>query len=696
MSGGAIMKKWYFAFIISAAILAASSATFSALSEGIKDTESATHGDEAATYQVVDTYPYPGFKVVQFNLSVLSHYSYMLISGDEALVVDPGRDVSAYLEMEKKEGAKIKGVFLTHSHADFIAGHVELAKAKNCPIYASASSGAEYTHEPVKENSVIQIGEATIRIVETPGHTPDGLCAYVYSRGKKEVPELIFTGDTLFVGSIGRPDLMGGMVSAASLASMLFDSWNNKLSKAGDSAVIFPAHGAGSLCGAHLSDQPFSTIGAEKVSNPYLQHSRSRSEFIAAVLDGLPEAPQYFKHNAAMNKKGPELVEWNAPLPDEVSPETSLTDPFSNYVVDLRDPVEYAAGHIPNSVNIGLRGRLETWVGIMAPWDEKLVLCGNRAELEEATARLHRVGYRAGVISMDTWQKSGLPIAKSDLIEPAELYAQMQSGDAPIIVDVRLPNEWMGLRIGTVVNLPLSHLSELSSKLDPAIPVVAVCNSAYRSSMAVGVLERQGFKKVSSLSGGSEAWINAGLPVFGSEVVKASAPSATPTVSKRQVKLPERISPSELKRLILDLPGTFELVDMRPEQHFSDFNLPGSANVDIADLISNPAYLTGAGPLILVDRDGSLAMAVAGILSQKTQRPIKALHGGLESYWNESEFAVSPAMRAPAVVSPAGGATGKEIERSGGPAPERPSMTPAPAPAAPAAPQPPKKKSAGC
>ncbi len=659
----------------------------------IKDSESATHGDDAAAYQAVDTYTFPGFKVLQFTLPVLSHYSYMLISDKQALVVDPGRDVFIYLDTAKQEGVKITGVFLTHSHADFVAGHVELAERAACPIYTSHASGAEYDFKPLREGSEITIGKAFLRFVETPGHTPDGLCAYVYTQGDNNGPALIFTGDTLFVGSVGRPDLMEGSMSAAALASMMYDTWNQKLSRAGDNAVIFPAHGAGSLCGAHLSDQPSSTIGSEKVANPYLRHP-SRGEFVAAVLQDLPQAPQYFKHNAALNRKGPDLVDWHAPL-KPVSADKALIDTERFYVVDLRDPRDYAGGHIPNAVNIGLRGRLETWVGTMVPWESRVALCGSEAELREAVYRLHRVGYRAQGITMQSWQGSGLPLSTSDLVKPAELYELMQTDEAPVVVDVRLPEEWMGVRIGTVVNLPLNRLAALASKLDTAMPTVTVCNSAYRSSLAVGILQRKGFQKVSSLAGGTEAWLDSGLPVYTAQAT-GSPQSAGRTAAIRRINLPERIPATALMRLMMDLPGTFEMVDIRPAEQFADYSLPGSTHVDIAELMNNPVYLAGVGPLIIVDRDGSLAMAVAGILSQKTERQIKALYGGVEAYWAESEL--TPAVRqvtlpgtlpkgmGPSAVKP--GTSPNETSTV-----KKPIIPPAsPAPE----PHPPKKKSAGC
>ncbi len=482
----------------------------------IKDSESATHESDSSTYKIVDTYFFPGFKVIQFTLPVLSVYSYLLVSDGEALLVDPVRDISFYLETAKKEGARIKGVYLSHSHADFVAGHTEIKKAMNVPIYQSHKSGAKYPIEAVDEKSIVKLGKATLKFMDTPGHTPDGQCCAVYTQDDSSTPKLLFTGDVLFVGSVGRPDLMEGTVPAAWLASATYDSWTDKLSKLSDSVTIFPAHGAGSLCGAHLGDEPKSTIGQEKASNPYLK-AKGKGEFVALVLQGLPEAPQYFQYNAKMNREGPPLVDWDAPLPAEVKPSTDLTEPEKYYLVDIRDAAPYAEGHIPNSVNIAARGRFENWVGTMVPWGSKLVLVGDTDLLREARHRLHRVGYGADIITLESWKTANLQVKAGNPISPRDLYAHMQKGDAPLVVDVRLPAEWMALRIGTVLNLPLSHLAELSSKLDPEQPVVLVCNSAYRSSMATGILERKGFKKARNLEGGSQSWIEAGLPVYEGE-----------------------------------------------------------------------------------------------------------------------------------------------------------------------------------
>ncbi|MBM4091145.1 MAG: MBL fold metallo-hydrolase [Planctomycetes bacterium] len=614
---------------------------------------------------------------MQFELGVLSHYSYLLVSGQQALVVDPGRDVATYLDAAKKEGVAIAGVYLTHSHADFVAGHAELAAT--APIHVNAATGAKFPHNAVREGDRLTIGDAVLTILETPGHTPDGTCAVVAARQDPDKPLAVFTGDTLFIGSVGRPDLLGEGMAASTLASMMFDTWNDKLSKLPDTTLVLPAHGAGSLCGAHLSDEPSSTIGEQRVANPYLSHT-SRGEFIAAVLEGLPDAPQYFQHNAAMNHDGPELVTWQPNALPAIEPVAALADPAQYYVVDVRGAKEYMAAHILNSVNIDIRGRFETWVGMMVPWDARLVLYGEEKDLREALARLHRVGYNrtdnpVACLTPDQWKRVGLPTIAGHMVPPRELHGQMQSKESPLILDVRLPSEWMGLRIGTVVNIPLNELARQANKLDKNQPVVAVCNSAYRSNMAVGILERAGFTQPASLDGGSEAWIEAGLPVI--EAAK------TTVGAKREIQLAERISAAELKRLLMDLPDTFQVVDIRPASHYADYHLPGAENVDISELLANPAYLTGAGPLVIVDRDGSLAMMVGGILSQKTARPIKVLYGGLSAYWSESELGGGSV---PVGIAPA---------RTFQPAPSGGS-TSTTSPAKPAAPSKPKRKSAGC
>ncbi len=567
--------------------------------------------------------------------------------------------------------AKITGVWLTHSHADFVAGHIEFAGRLNVPIRISGKASAEYEHIALQEGDTLAVGSAVIRFLETPGHTLDSMCGVVANSRAASRPLALLTGDTLFVRGVGRPDLLGKDLPASALASQMFDSWTQKLSKLPDDVIVLPAHGAGSLCGARLSDEPSSTIGAERTQNSYLQHT-SRGEFVAAILSGLPTAPQYFGHNAAMNRQGPELVQWELDELPSIEPTADLTNIDQHYVVDLRDATQYAMGHIPNSVNIALRGRFETWTGTMVPWTAALVVTGDEAQLREAIARLHRVGYHARAVMFDSWIAAGLPTTRNQMVTPPQLYQQMQGAESPLVVDVRLPREWQGFRIGTVLNIPVTELAAQAHTLDHTVRVVAVCNSAYRSSLAVGLLERLGFERASSLEGGGEAWEAAGLPVI--EILPGDQHANT---GAQPMVLGERMDAAELNRLMLDLPGAIRVVDVRPAEQFADYHLPGSENVPIDDLMHGSVSLVDARQLIIVDRDGSVAMMVAAILSQRSARPTKALYGGLQRYWDEVGVGAAARAGAPAVAPRAA-----RSERS--------------SPARPATPARPTRRSAGC
>jgi glyoxylase-like metal-dependent hydrolase (beta-lactamase superfamily II)/3-mercaptopyruvate sulfurtransferase SseA len=679
------LSKWVSVGMLLAVMLITAVSTLAAGLPG--DKEAAAHGDEAANVQLVQETEQKSADFVfrQYNLGVLSHYSYLIGSGGEALIVDPARDIRSYLKDARELGLQITHIYLTHSHADFVAGHMELAKATGAEIIVNEATKAGFPHQPAKDGDSIAFGKVRAVVVTTPGHTPDGTCLNVYHPASETNPTFVLTGDTLFIGSVGRPDLMGEGMSAAELAEMGYLSWRDKLSRLPDDTKFFPAHGAGSLCGVNLSDKPVSTIGEQRRENTYLQH-KDLPSYVMAVIDGLPDAPQYFKHNARMNHDGPPLVDWKKTMPPALpAADVAVRAQKGAWLVDVRDTKPFAAGHPADAINIGIRGRFETWAGIMIPWGEPFVLIGSDGEVQEAAFRLKRIGYDAPTGFLkggpDAWKQANLPVASIEMVKPRDLYQQMQTGTAPIIVDVRLPTEWMGLRIGNVLNIPLDSLFAGSKRLSKDMPVLTVCNSAYRSSMGAAVLQKMGFKSVLNMEGGSEAWIADGLPTL--NAAGSGHGSAAPAA--RAVRLPERMAASELKRMLMDLPSTFEIVDVRPPGLFTDFSLPGSINADIADVIANPAYLNGAVPLIIVDRDGSLAMAVGGILSQRTQRPIKVLHGGLEAYWNDSAAPLPPAASAPASAS----------------VPSVKPAAPVPAPAAPAAPAPaapetPKKKSAGC
>ena len=625
-----IRRRLLAAFLFYAVFVFATAGTAAASPAG--DAEALTHGDEAASLQLVEQETLPDFVFRQYNLAVLSHYSYMIGSRGEAMIIDPARDIDRYVKDAVQLGLRITRVYLTHSHADFVAGHTELMAATGAEIVVNEAIGAQYPHNALSDGEEIRFGNVRAVVVTTPGHTPDGSCLYVYHPANSARPKMVLTGDTLFIGGVGRPDLLEGSYSSAQLAALLFETWEQKLSEVPDETRLYPAHGAGSLCGAHLSDEPVSTFGEQKRSNPYLRH-KDLSSFVMAVLSGLGDPPQYFGHNAAMNRKGPPLVDWSRKMPPALSAvQVSRKEKAGAWLIDVRDAMGFADGHVPGAINIDVRGRFETWMGIMVPWGEPFVLIGPDDLVAEAAFRLHRIGYDepAGYLKdgMDIWKAAGRDLETVTLVSPVELHRQMQEGTAPIIVDVRLPNEWMSLRIGDVLNMPLNRLFREAHRLDPSLPVLMVCNSAYRSSLAAGIMQKLGFEDVRNLEGGSQAWIDAGLPTLGAETTAKSSPGVF-------VNLPERMSARDLARRITDLPGSIEVVDIRPAWQFAEYHIPGAVNAPVHDVMNNPAYLVGQRPLVIVCRDGSLSAAVGGALVQKSPRPIRFLSGGVSRYYDE-------------------------------------------------------------
>lgn len=608
----------------------------------LQDVESGRHEDASARLQVLTQENWGhDFIFRQYQLGVLSHYSYLIGSQGIALIVDPTRDIQVYLQEAQALKLEIKYVYLTHSHADFVAGHLELAKATGATILMHPLSQPLFAYQAMENNAEVEFGSVRAIVKLTPGHTPDGTCLYVHFPKYAENPKWVLTGDTLFVGSVGRPDLLGESVSAVSLAGQMYESWNNVLSKLPDETLIFPAHGAGSLCGVHISDSPFSTIQEEKRNNFYLQQ-KNKMDFIAAVLDGLPESPAYFKHNAQLNRTGPPLIQWDREISALTPSEVQEKEHSGAWLIDIREPEAFAENHVAGSVHIGLRGRFENWVGTILPWGTPFVLIGSNEEVKEAVTRLTRVGYDEplGYLNggVDAWKQAGLPVQNLMLLAPQMLSQQIQEGKAPLLVDVRLPTEWQALRIHLhLVNLPLHHLYQESTRLDPEMPVVTICNSAYRSSMAASLLQKKGFQQVYNLSGGSEAWIEAKLPTYGTEMIQTSTTETAVVAPQKEMyqNIPERIAPEELAQRLMELPDSLEVLDIRPAWQFMEYHLASAKNSTVEELLKNIALSTETRPLVLICRDGSLSAVISGMLSQKTNRPLKFLSGGMLRYFNE-------------------------------------------------------------
>jgi glyoxylase-like metal-dependent hydrolase (beta-lactamase superfamily II)/rhodanese-related sulfurtransferase len=453
----------------------------------------------------------------QFYLGCLAQASYMIGSEGEAAVVDPRRDVDEYREEARAQGLTIRHIIETHLHADFVSGHRELAERTGAKIYFGAKAAAAFPHVAVKDGDEIRMGQVVLRFLETPGHTPESVSIVVTDLAHSPEPQAVLTGDTLFIGDVGRPDLLGAKISPDALAGQLYDSLHEKLLKLPDSVAVYPAHGAGSLCGRNISSEKSSTIGQQRQFN-YALRPMSRPEFIALVTADLPEAPEYFSRDARLNREGPgSLAALPAPAalsPDEV--ERRVAD--GALLLDARTAAEYGNGHVAGSLQIGLGGEFASWAGSLVPPDASIVLVlDDEAAIAEVQTRLARVGlenvvgYLAGGIR--AWDASGRPLARTEQIGVDELAARIGEGRDLAVVDVRRPGEWQGGHIAQAVLLPLHELEARAEALDREKPVVALCAGGYRSAIATSVLERLGFRKITNVVGGMAAWNAAKLEV---------------------------------------------------------------------------------------------------------------------------------------------------------------------------------------
>jgi hydroxyacylglutathione hydrolase len=441
----------------------------------------------------------------QFYLGCLAHASYYIGSGAEAAIVDPQRDIEQYLDEARANDQKIKYVIETHLHADFVSGHAELAAKTGAKIVFGAKANAAIEHLAVKNGDVLSVGDVNLKILETPGHTPEGISIVVEATGE---PLKVLTGDTLFIGDVGRPDLVGSKgFTAEQMAEMLYDSLHEKLLKLPDDAEVYPAHGAGSLCGKNMSKETWSTLENQRKFNYALQ-PMSKAEFVKTIVCEQPEMPAYFPKSVAKNLAGASSLDEIA-KPKEMSPEE--VGDFSGVVLDVRSAAEYGARHIPNSINIGLGGQFASWAGILIETETPIVVAAEtEAQVDEAVMRLARVGHESvkGFILMKNWNLETKEVEQVSVEEMSELtktekYLQF--------VDVRRAGEYANGHAPRAVNLTLSDLENLTDKLDKATQTFVICQGGYRSSAGTSILERAGFRKLYNVAGGTGAWIKAGL-----------------------------------------------------------------------------------------------------------------------------------------------------------------------------------------
>jgi glyoxylase-like metal-dependent hydrolase (beta-lactamase superfamily II)/rhodanese-related sulfurtransferase len=456
----------------------------------------------------------------QFYLNCLAHASYLIGSKGEAAVVDPQRDVDQYIAEAEAQGLKILYIIETHLHADFVSGHRELAARTGAEIVFSQKAGAGFPHRAARDGDELTCGDVKLRIIETPGHTPESICVLVTDTNEPAAPQKLLTGDTLFVGDVGRPDLAGGKgYTAAAMAAMMYESLHEKLLKLPDAVEVYPAHGAGSMCGKNLSTETSSTIGHQRQFNYALQ-PMSQAEFIAMMTADLPEAPAYFPKDAEINRSGAQTLDELATAA-ALSPMEVRELAFEGCeILDVRSAADFGAGHVPGSMNIGLDGQFASWAGSLIPLETRIVIvAGSTDKVREAQMRLARVGlenvrgYLDGGI--EAWRDANLETATVRQISVAELKDLLRTPDRLQLIDVRRSPEYKSGHAPRAVAAPLSNLRLLlpSLSLDAFKQTAVICAGGYRSSAASSILEQAGFTSLLNVTGGTKAWISAGYEI---------------------------------------------------------------------------------------------------------------------------------------------------------------------------------------
>jgi hydroxyacylglutathione hydrolase len=448
----------------------------------------------------------------QFYLGCLSHASYLIGSDGVAAVIDPQRDAGIYIEDAIHHGFKIEHVIETHLHADFISGHRELAAITGAQIYLGAQGDAQFPHVPVHDGDEVRFGKCILRFLETPGHTLESISILVTDTERSPEPYAVLTGDTLFIGDVGRPDLSPGH-TPQQLAGLLYDSLHTKLLPLPDDVQVYPAHGAGSLCGKQLSNERSSTIGQQRISNFALQ-AKSRDEFVHLLTDDLPERPGYFAQDAEINRTGP------TPLADlETPPAMPAKDVAARdanvIVLDTRTIGEFGGAHVPGAIHIGLTGQYASWAGRLLGLDQRIILVAEDYDaMLDGRVRLARVGMEnvIGYLEdgMAAWFREGLAVDQVPQITVQDLHREM---DGLQVIDVRMPGEWEQGHIAGAISIPLPKLMKSLDGLDRAKPVAVHCKSGYRSSIATSLLKREGFEQVMNVIGGFDAWKACELPI---------------------------------------------------------------------------------------------------------------------------------------------------------------------------------------
>jgi hydroxyacylglutathione hydrolase len=454
--------------------------------------------------------------IEQIYTNCLAEAAYYIESDGQAAIIDPLRETDPYIALAEKRGATIKYVFETHFHADFVSGHIDLANKVNAPIIYGPNAETEYKVYNAKDGEEFKLGKVKIKVLHTPGHTPESSCFLLLDEKGKE--HAVFSGDTLFVGDVGRPDLLDGVMTREELASMMYDSLNKKIKILPDDVIVYPAHGPGSACGKNIGKETFSTIGEQKKFN-YALKEMTREQFIEKVTEGILPPPQYFYEDARINKQGYDPLESiisnnSQPLTVEKF-QKAIAD--GAVILDTRKADDFEKKYVPGSINIGLNGQFAVWVGTLIDITKKIVLVTEPEKENESILRLARVGYEnvVGYLNggIDSWTGKTENVKS---ISASEMKTEIENNVE--VLDVRKPGEWAVSHLKDATFLPLADFPSNLSRLNKTKPYIVHCGGGYRSMTAISIMKNHGFTNLINVYGGFGAMVQAGLPIVTEEV----------------------------------------------------------------------------------------------------------------------------------------------------------------------------------
>jgi rhodanese-related sulfurtransferase/glyoxylase-like metal-dependent hydrolase (beta-lactamase superfamily II) len=583
----------------------------------------------------------------QYYLECLSHASYLV--GDEtsgrAVVVDPQRDIDGYLADAAAAGLTIERVIETHLHADFLSGHLELAARAGAVISFGDAATVDFPSDPLHDGQRLSLGDVTLEILSTPGHTPESICVVVYEQSGDETPYGVLTGDTLFVGDVGRPDLLasaGSGLTADVLGRKLFHSLHDRLLRLPDATRVFPAHGAGSSCGKQLSSETSSTIGDQRRYN-YALAPMTEDEFVAVVTEGQPVRPHYFEFDASRNRQLRPLLDEHAAIPTLSLDEVLAQRDAGAVLLDTREPADFAAGHLVGAVDIGLQGRFAEWAGDVLDPARDIVLVGDPAAALESRVRLARIGFDRVLGQLD--DPNDVLVNHPELVERSsrltiEQLAEISGLEPDLqLVDIRNPGETSAGVLPGAVEMPLPTLVDTVGELDPARPTVAYCATGYRSAIAASVLREAGIADASDLVGGYLAWSAAGLPI----VAPASADDEDPPTMTTE---PPEITADDGAALV---DAGALLLDVRETDEWVAGHAPAAMHVPMRQVPSRVDDLPRDRQIVAVCRSGGRSRAVTEALIGAGFDAVNVT-GGMRA-WEAAGLPIETDGGAPGVVA---------------------------------------------